>query len=201
MRHTIMETNDNNQENRNLRKIKDELWERISFADSPYEISNYGRIKSFFGTDEEGKILSGGNINGYPVVGLRVNGRYRSYCIHKLVAEFFVPKGEEDEVIVIHKDWNKSNNYYKNLEWVNHDYSRKRTAKRLKEEQKADGRSVTNSKLRTEDILLLKKMLKNGVKQNVIAKLFAISEMQVTRIKRSENWSHISLPDKDGESN
>lgn len=191
-----METEEQNKEKRTYKKIRDEEWAVIPFTDSPYEVSNYGRIKSFFGQDEEGKILNGGSINGYPVVGLKVKGKYRSYCIHKLVAEFFVPKGAPDEIIVIHKDWDKQNNHYKNLEWVNSDYSRKRTIKRLKEDQKNDGKSVTNSKLRPEDILLLKKMLKNGVKQNVIAKLFAISEMQVTRIKRSENWSHISLPDQ-----
>lgn len=194
-----METNEIKNEGRGPKKVKDELWERISFADAHYEISNHGRVKSFYGDTEDGKILSGGNINGYPVVGLKVKGKYRSYCIHKLVAEFFVPKGEADEVIVIHKDWDKSNNHYRNLQWVNHEYSRRRTIKRLKDEQKADGKSVTNSKLRMEDILLLKKMLKNGVRQNVIAKLFAISEMQVTRIKRSENWAHISLPDRDSE--
>ena len=38
--------------------------------------------------------------------------------------------------------------------------------------------------------------LKNGIKQNVVAKLFAISEMQVTRIKRNENWAHIKLPEE-----
>lgn len=192
-----METEEQNKEKRTYKKIRDEEWAVIPFTDSPYEVSNYGRIKSFYGQDEEGKILNGGSINGYPVVGLKVAGKYRSYCIHKLVAEFFVPKGEADEIIVIHKDWDKQNNHYKNLEWVNSDYSRKRTIKRLKEDQKNDGKSVTNSKLRAEDILLLKKMLKNGVRQNVIAKLFAISEMQVTRIKRSENWSHISLPDQE----
>lgn len=194
-----METDNLNQEKRGYKKIRDEEWVKIPFTDSPYEISNYGRIKSFYGPNDEGKVLKGGHINGYPVVGLKVKGKYRSYCIHKLVAEFFVPKGQPEEVIVIHKDWDKQNNHYKNLEWVNSEYSRKRTVKRLKDEQKADGRSVTNSKLRPEDILLLKKMLKNGVKQNVIAKLFAISEMQVTRIKRSENWAHINLPGADEE--
>jgi DNA invertase Pin-like site-specific DNA recombinase len=48
-----------------------------------------------------------------------------------------------------------------------------------------------NTKLKPEDVRQMKQMLKRGVKQNVIAKLFAISEMQVTRIKRNENWAAI----------
>jgi len=50
---------------------------------------------------------------------------------------------------------------------------------------------IRNSKLKAEDVKVLKSMLEKGIKQNVIAKLFSISEMQVTRIKRGENWAHI----------
>ena len=52
-------------------------------------------------------------------------------------------------------------------------------------------RKVTNSKLGKQDIVLLKSMLERGVKQKVIAQLFCISEMQVTRIKKGENWGQI----------
>lgn len=182
------------EDTRRLRKIDDEVWKPIDFADNKYEISNYGRIKSFYGS-EEGKVLKCGNVRGYSTIGLKVKGVKRQYCVHKLIAEYFIPKKSEDEVVVIHKDWNKQNNYYKNLQWVSAKDSYKRMHKKLKEDQKREGRTVTNSKLKAEDIIALKRMLKNGIKQNVIAKLFAISEMQVTRIKRNENWAHIKLPE------
>jgi len=41
---------------------------------------------------------------------------------------------------------------------------------------------------------LLKSMLQRGVVQAKIAKMFCISEMQVTRIKRGENWGHVQVP-------
>jgi len=92
---------------------------------------------------------------------------------------------------VIHLDWNKQNNYFKNLQWVTKDYSYKRMHAVLQEKRKLSGKTVTSSKLKPEDVQVLKGMLAKGVKQNVIARLFRISEMQVTRIKRNENWANV----------
>ena len=50
---------------------------------------------------------------------------------------------------------------------------------------------INNSKLKERDVVLLKSMLQRGVTQASIAKMFCISEMQVTRIKRGENWGHV----------
>ena len=36
-------------------------------------------------------------------------------------------------------------------------------------------------------------MLQKGVPNVKIAKMFCISDMQVTRIKRGENWGHVQL--------
>ncbi len=182
------------EESRRLRKIDDEQWKTITFADKHYEISNYGRIKSFNGS-EEGKILKCGNVRGFATIGLKVQGKKKQFCVHKLAAEYFIPRDDENQSVVIHKDWNKANNYVRNLQWITPEDSYKRMHKKLKDDQKKNGRTVTNSKLKAEDIILLKRMLKNGIKQNVVAKLFAISEMQVTRIKRNENWAHIKLPE------
>ena len=185
-------------EKRKLRKIEDEEWQRIEFADDHYEISNYGRVKSFYGSGD-GKILKCGNVRGFQTLGIKVNGEKKQYCVHKLTAMFFIKKDSSDQTVVIHKDWNKSNNNHNNLKWVTSEESYKRMHKRFHEDRKLAGHTVTNSKLKEEDIILLKTMLKKGVKQNVIAKLFAISEMQVTRIKRNENWAHIIVPDQDSQ--
>ena len=54
-------------------------------------------------------------------------------------------------------------------------------------------KTYNNNKLKESDITLLKSMLQRGVVQAKIAKMFCISEMQVTRIKRGENWGHVQL--------
>ena len=60
-------------------------------------------------------------------------------------------------------------------------------------EQLRDKHRVLNSKLKESDVRQLKLMLAKGITQSIIAKMFRISEMQVTRIKRGENWGHITI--------
>ena len=176
---------------RKLRKIDDEFWKELQFTDKKYEISNYGRIKSYCYDKTKGRLVKPGNIKGFYNVSLRVDGKKRSYLVHKLTAEYFVSKESDDQTVVIHLDWNKQNNHYKNLQWVTRDESYRRMHQVLQEARKKAGKVVTSSKLRPEDVSVLKGLLEKGVKQSVIAKLFCISEMQVTRIKRKENWAEI----------
>jgi len=176
---------------RRLRKIEDEVWFEIPYADNRYEISNYGRLKSYCYDKEIGRIIKPGKIRGFSTASLKINGKLTQVFLHKLVAEFFVYREKEEHSVVIHLDWNKQNNYFINLKWVNRQESYRRMHDRLKEQRKNQGKLVTSSKLKSEDVALLKSMLERGIKQKVIAQLFCISEMQVTRIKRNENWAEV----------
>ncbi len=178
-------------EERKLRKIEDEVWKELSFTDKKYEISNYGRIKSYCYDHDNGRIVKLGNIKGFFNVSLRVDGKKKSYLVHKLTAEYFVEKTADDQDVVIHLDWNKQNNYYLNLQWVTKVESYKRMHKVLQEARKKAGKVVTSSKLNKQDVAVIKGMLEKGVKQNLIAKMFCVSEMQVSRIARKENWAEI----------
>lgn len=177
---------------RNLRKINDEIWKEIPLADKKYEVSNYGRVKSYCYDKQNGKILRPGLTKGFHTVTFKTEGKKKTFLVHKLVALVFVEKENKNQSIVIHLDWNKKNNYFKNLQWVTKDQAYDRIMPRLQEINKIKNKGIIrNSKLKAEDVKVLKGMLEKGVKQNVIAKLFSISEMQVTRIKRGENWAKI----------
>ncbi len=176
---------------RKLRKIDDEEWKELTFTDKKYKISNYGRIKSYCYDKVNGRIVKLGNIKGFYNVSLRVNGQKRSFLVHKLTAEYFVEKTDENQDVVIHLDWNKQNNFYTNLKWETKANSYKRMHKVLQEARKKAGKVVTSSKLSKNDVAAIKRMLEKGVKQNLIAKLFCVSEMQVSRIARKENWAEI----------
>lgn len=177
---------------RNLRKIDDEIWKEIPFADKKYETSNYGRVRSYCYDKVNGKILRPGLTKGFHTVTFKTNGKKKTFLVHKLVAIVFVEKENENQVIVTHIDWNKRNNYYKNLRWLTKKEAYARIMPRLQEINKIKNKGIIrNSKLKAEDVKVLKGMLEKGIKQNVIAKLFSISEMQVTRIKRGENWGKI----------
>jgi hypothetical protein len=175
-----------------LRKLDDEEWKTISFTDYKYEVSSYGRVKSYCQNSEQGKLLNPSQIGGFKVVSLKYNGSSKHFLVHKLVAELFIPKENDNQTVVIHLDWSKANNHFSNLQWVTKAESYIRMHKRLQEERKKKGKVVTYSKLKTEEVSLIKSMLGRGVKQKLIAKMFCVSEMQITRIKRGENWKEIA---------
>ena len=97
-----------------------EIWKDVKGYEGKYEISNFGRVKSHvkIGTPTYYKtpILS---TPGYYTVCLSKDGKVsRSVGIHRLVAEAFVENTDKTKTEVNHKDGNKLNNYYENLEWV-----------------------------------------------------------------------------------
>jgi len=78
-----------------------------------YQVSNYGNIKSF--RRKEPIILKPfKDTNGYH----RVTLCKRDYAVHRIVANAFLPKIENKD-LVNHKDLDKTNNILTNLEWCN----------------------------------------------------------------------------------
>lgn len=117
--------------------------------------------------------------------------------IHRLVAEYFLPHPKPEQTIVAHLDHNKLNNRVHNLKWM--------TAQENYEHQKSSPYVIADKKLRQErqqsnpnrakltvtKVMLLKKLLNEGKPTKQLVKLFKISDMQIIRIRRGENWSNI----------
>lgn len=83
---------------------------------SNYEVSNYGKVKSL----HRDIILKPVLYTGYYRVGLKnaENNKRIAIYIHRLVAHKFVKGRTKEKKVVNHIDEVKTNNYYKNLEWV-----------------------------------------------------------------------------------
>jgi hypothetical protein len=179
---------------RKLKKIEDEEWREMPGTNGQYQISNYGRVKSFF-YSKEGKILKQGLINNFPAISLKINKKNIRFFVHKLVAENWLPKPDFDPDHVIHLDWNTKNNHYGNLEWASKEMVKTRKAAYLKIKYNDPNRPkvITQNKLNEKDVQVIKSMLLKGVANTTIAKMFCISDMQVTRIKRGENWGHVKV--------
>lgn len=84
-----------------------------------YFITNYGRLYSnITNTYLKGNI----DRNGYLYIVIRINNKNITVKPHRLVAEYFI-SNPNNYKCVNHKDENKLNNHYTNLEWCNHSYN------------------------------------------------------------------------------
>ena len=90
----------------------EEIWKDINGYEGLYQISNLGRVKSFYSGYV--KILKLKITNGYYRIGLRKNGKRKFYQIHRLVYETFI--GEIPQGIQVnHINEVKTDNRLENL--------------------------------------------------------------------------------------
>ena len=96
-----------------------EIWEYIPGTEERYQVSNLGRIKrttdNFFPNQTIDR-------NGYKKVFLTYRDKnnklfQKTHLVHRIVGYVFVP-GYEKGLEINHKDGNKGNNRWDNLEWV-----------------------------------------------------------------------------------
>ena len=102
-----------------------EEWRDIKGYEGKYQISNLGRVKSLRNTrgSYREKILRFKlEVSGYFKVSLCKNNKIKSFYIHRLVAEAFIPNLNGYSQ-VNHKDENKTNNCVDNLEWCTAKYN------------------------------------------------------------------------------
>jgi len=156
-----------------------EIWKDIPGYEGLYQISNYGNVKSldriYYQKSRYNTMIhkkyKGKNIkptdngNGYLIVGLRDNNRKRkNYYVHRLVAEVFI-QNPFDYTEVNHKDFDKSNNYATNLEWItrkeNVNYSLSNMEKpRIKTKRTASGEKYITRKNNKWRLMIQRKSLR-----------------------------------------
>lgn len=96
-----------------------EQWKDILGYEGLYQVSNLGRVKSLK-FDKERILKNRTNSNGYLSVQLSKGNKIKSFLIHRLVANAFLPN-PNNYSYVNHKDENKTNNCVDNLEWTSHE--------------------------------------------------------------------------------
>lgn len=99
-----------------MKKI--EVWKNITGYEGLYQVSNYGRVKSFHNNKETIlKQFFNRKNEQYLRVGLSKNKKKTAHLVHRLVAEAFIENQDNKEQIN-HIDGNPSNNYVENLQWA-----------------------------------------------------------------------------------
>lgn len=93
-----------------------EYWKDIIGYETRYKISNYGKVYS----KQLNILLNTRERGGYHVTKLRdTNQTEKMQYVHILVARHFI-QNNNNYKIIHHKDHNKLNNHYINLEWTTH---------------------------------------------------------------------------------
>ncbi len=180
-----------------IKNYWNEKWKDVKFDENiseheNFKISNYGRIINC--TTEDEFLVKKYFINGYQNLPLKqkVNGKSTSRYVHKLVAQHFLE--QNDGVFAIHLNYDKTDNRIVNLKWATK--KEKEVHQFTNPEFKKIRRSNPSiTKLTETKVKLIKKKINDPnrrTRMKMIAKRFGISEMQLYRIKKGENWGDVT---------
>ena len=178
-----------------------EKWKNVIGYENSYLISSYGRIKSldrlvvgknngkyFF----KGKILKAGiDSDGYLHFGLSKNSKGKTLKAHRLVAIHFIENDNlKEKKQINHKDGNKKNNYYKNLEWCDgfHNIKHAYNNNLIKSKK---GENHYRSKLTEKQVIEILEIYSKGTTYKQLSKIFNVSYGVIWKIINKINWKHI----------
>ncbi len=145
-----------------------------------YLISNYGRVISL----KWGRIktLKPQIVEHYNLVRLSKGKNRKQEYIHRLVAIHFIDN-PKNYLEINHKDGNKLNNHYSNLEWC--DRQLNITHARI------NGLDKRINRLTIEDIENIRTLFKIGYKRAAICKRYKMSYSAICQIILGKTWAHI----------
>jgi hypothetical protein len=161
-----------------------EIWKLIPSYEN-YSISNYGRVVNNKSSRVLVPIVTK---KGYLTVRLYNDDGYKQLRIHRLVASEFL-ENVYNKPQVNHIDFDKSNNWYNNLEWVDNSENVKHNVSNNRHNP-ALGIKSHFSKLKDDDIINIRILSKNM--NNVeISKIYNITPGNVGNIVNKKTWKHI----------
>ncbi len=180
-----------------------EIWKQIPFPKGnlikKYAISTKGRIASYEKDINDLFILKTSKTEGYDSITLRQNGKSSAVFIHKAMAMAFIKKNSLKHKIVLHLDFDKTNNDLSNLKWAtpkeaaNHVKNSPNVLNAIK--YKVHTTSMAK-KLDEKKVIALKKEIWNPKRKITLSKLaakYGIADMNLYRIKNGLFWFHVHV--------
>ena len=154
-------------------------------------------IKDYFAT-EDGKIWSKKtntfvaqriHPRGYHIVNLSIEGKCKTYLVHRLVAKAFIPNPNNYPTIN-HKDGNKLNNNINNLEWCSYKYNTQHAiVNGLR--HNAIGLNTKHGHFTVEDIKNIHLLKQQGLSQSKIANKYGVTRGAIQQILKGTTYRWI----------
>lgn len=180
-----------------------EIWKDIFEFDGLYQVSTHGRVKRLQKTVKRGRgigasvilpdmILSPRNSSkGYLRVTLHKGGKMKTFNIHRLVAETFIPNPDK-KFTVNHKDGNKHNNLKSNLEW---NTSKENIEHSILNDLRGDTGACEyhgNAKLTNDQVLEIRKLFATGeYLKKELGEMFGVCGGTITYVI-SKGWNKLN---------
>lgn len=174
-----------------------ELWKFIPNTKSTYELSNFGKLRSWAikGAKNNRKSLIPyilktpiGN-GGYPhtVINFLELGRVKTVRLHQWVAKLFIPN-PNNYPHVLHKDDNKLNAHHSNLEWGTQ-AKNNRDAFIRGRITPAKGIARKKSNLTENDVM---DIFKSTIVCRELAVKYNVNHTCISDIRSGRSWNHIT---------
>lgn len=159
---------------------KEEIWRDVFIFDRPYQVSNLGFVrfndqKSNYGLKKPLKMKI--SSHGYIHFSVYNKGNVKSFQIHRIVAQAFIPN-PENKPQVNHKDGNKKNNSVSNLEWATRSENQIHRFRVLK---------IKNRITSTENISIIREN-KDSLSLKKLAKITGVCASSISLIKRGKTY-------------
>ncbi|MBE8950920.1 MAG: HNH endonuclease [Quinella sp. 3Q1] len=165
-----------------------EEWRNVVGYEGLYQVSNYGRIKSFrhnypriIRADKQSK--------GYLQLRLHRNGKAKNFGAHILVAQAFIGNPENKRE-VDHRNGDKTNNCVWNLDWATRSENAAR-AYQLGLIKVYRGTQSHYAKLTAEEVIYIRGNPAR-LKSSQLAEKFNVSRATINRIKSGTTYKNVT---------
>ena len=166
-----------------LDNLDGEVWKEIDGFDK-YQVSNYGRIKSFWG--KEPRILKPYLPIEYLSVALCGNGKKKHQKVHILVAKAFIPNPDHKPE-VNHDDGHKFNCHVSNLYWAT---SAENNQHAVKNGLSKSGVEHSQSKIKDEKDIIYIRDNPDHLTQQQLAEMFGVGETTISDIQLGKTYQN-----------
>ena len=171
-----------------LNAIEDEVWEPVAGYEKFYHVSNYGRVKSFYGKTP---IILKPQLDkgGYLHLRLCLDGERKNFKVHVLVATTFIPNPDNKPEVNHRIGW-KLNCYVGNLEWATHEENMEHAFDNGLHVA-VKGTQHYKAKIKDEQIIIYIRNNPDGLTIKQLAEKFSITTTQINNIQLGKKWRHV----------